>query len=447
MSALPRRRALLALGMVCGAGPLRAGPPPIDVRRFGVRGDGGKDEGAALRRALAALAPGEVLHFPPGRYVHGERLCITTPGVRLQGEGATLHALDPRDQAVLLQADGIRISGFTLTAVTDRRRDAPWESRIAAWRHDATAPLRDIHILGNRIVEHGPAGSAAANSSGSAAIYVDGVHGFLVQGNEVRRSLSDAIHITGGARDGQVLGNRVRESGDDMVGLVSYLGRRARADLPALAAALPELREQRLVRRVRVAGNDLAGNYWGRGISVVGGEDVVIEDNRVDATTHAAAIYLARENSYGTFGVRRVRVQGNHISRVQSTAPAYAALPWMRRGRRTGHAAVELVALLDAAEAAHAALVAALGVYEVEVLDNRIEDVATDGLRIGDHWAGSVHRHAAPVRQVRVQGNRFARIAGRPLRQRNAGDPLAAAHCAGNYLDGQPLRPDGCSPA
>lgn len=438
------RRAWLAAAATLWALPAQAA---LDVRAFGARGDSRHDDTAALQRALAALQPGQTLRFAPGTYRHATRLVVATPGVRLAGEGATLVATEPADQALLLQADGIEVAGFTLHAVTDRRRDAPWESRIAAWR-EGRVPLKDIRIVGNRIVEHGPPGSAGANSSGSAAIFVHRTHGFVVADNEVRRPLSDAIHVTGGSRDGQVLRNTVRESGDDMIAVVSYLrgSEPARANAAAVAATLDERRALRLVQRVLVADNDLAGNYWGRGISVVGGTDVSILRNRVDACTHAAAVYLAREANYGTFGVERVRVQDNRLTRVQTGSPAYSVLPPERRGRRTGHGAVELVAWLDDDEARLPALVQALGIRDVEVLDNTIAEVATAGVRVGDRW-GAAARPGAPVRRVRIAGNRFGQIGGEAVTRFNAADPEAAAACDDNRLDGQPLAPRGCAPA
>lgn len=438
------RRALLAALLPLSA---RAGTV-LNVRDFGALGDGLSDDTPALRRALDALAPGDVLRFAPGRYVHSERLAVRTPGVQLVGDGATLHATNPADQALLLQADGIEVRGFTMTALTDHRRGAPWESRIAAWRDARDRPdawpLRNIRIIENRIVEDGPPGSTRANSSSSAAIFVHGVHGFEITGNEVRRSLSDGIHVTGGARDGRIVRNRVRESGDDMIGIVSYLHGRSPVDAPTLARTLDGLRERRLVQRILVADNDLAGNYWGRGITVVGGEDVTIERNRIEATHHAAAVYLAREANYATFGVQRVLVRGNHIRQVQTTAPAYTVLSHGRRERRTGHAAIELVALLSDAQAEQPALVQALGIAAVEIVGNTIEDVATDGVRIGDNWQALTAPRGAPVRGVRVRDNAFARVCGQAVRRMNATDQHADVGCQGNRLDGQFLELPGC---
>jgi polygalacturonase len=421
----------------CPPAPADAAPPAeaLDVRRFGAVGDGRSDDTAALRRALAALTPGQWLVFPAGTYVHSARLTIETPRVTLHGHGATLHATNPADQALLIQADGVRVRGFTLTAITDRRRGAPWESRIAVWRDGrGLPPLTRIEIRDNRIVESGAPDTPRANSSSSAAIFVHNARHFVVERNLVRRSLSDAIHITGGSRHGRILGNTVRESGDDMVGVVSYLGSDVSTDAPITAAAWAALREEHLVRDILIADNDLSGQYWGRGVTVVGGQDVTIAANTIDATAHAAAVYLSRESSFNTFGVHNVRVQGNRISRVQTEAPAYSALPLLQRGRRTGHGAVELVV-----QGGLAAQGEALTVREVAIEGNQIDDTAAAAVRIG---AGSFGRAGSGVDRIVVRDNRLHRIGGTAIDARNDAITL---HCSNNTLDGKPATHARCA--
>lgn len=422
----------------CEAGPLPARPQArsagrlLDVRSFGTVGDGLADDTAALRRALAALRAGDTLRFPAGTYRHDTRLVIDTTDVTLEAQGATLHASNPADQALLIQANGVRVLGFRLTALTDHRRDAPWESRIAVWRHgEGLAPLTDIHIRDNLIVESGEPGSARANSSSSAAIFIHNARRFTVAGNTVRRSLADAIHITGGSSEGRVIGNTVRDSGDDMVAVVSY-------------------QTSGLVRDVLIASNDLRGAYWGRGITVVGGEAVTVRDNSVDATTHAAGIYIAREAGYRTHGVRNVRVEGNRITRVQSSAPTYSVLVSPRREARTGHAAIEVVTLLSTDESRLPAWREALSIQEVALLDNTLHKVATDGIRIGDRWGRNVGKDgfvAGRIDQLSVHGNLMHDVRGEAIAVLNAADPQLRLHCASNQLDSRPVSHRRCAAA
>ncbi len=438
--------------------------PPADhlnVRDFGAPGDGVGDDTSAIQRALQALKPGQWLVFPPGRYSHSSRLRVLQQGATLSGYGATLHATNPADQALLIQASGVRVQGFTLTAITDQRRDAPWQSRLAIWRDGVQqGPLTHIELRDNRIIESGAPGTPGANSSSSAAIFVHGVHGFLVAGNEVRRSLSDGIHVTGGSRHGRVVGNAVRESGDDMVAVVSYLVQGdAKSDPPErIAAELQQRRERDLVQDVLIADNDLAGQYWGRGISVVGGEKITITRNRIDATTHAAGVYVAREQGWGSFGVRQVVVAGNHISRVQTSRPAYTVLDAPQRWQRTGHGAVELVAHVFDDEVRWPVLRTALTVEQVGVWDNLIEDAATAGVRVGYGWgrpaypgwrgpglSSALRRYSgAAIRAVQLRDNCLLRVQSGGIEVLNVQDDRAQLLCTGNTLNGQPLFPPGC---
>lgn len=375
----------------CAPLPALAAAPKdaLSVADFGARGDDDEDDSVAIVRALAALKPGQWLRFPPGRYLHDRRLPIRTRGVVLDGRGATLHATNPADMALLVQADAVQILGFTLTARTDRRRTAPWESRIAVWRPASERKgdaLRGVVIRANRLLPSEDRPDGSPNSSSSAAIFISGVADFLVAANTVIRSLSDGIHVTGGAHDGRVIGNTVRETGDDMIAVVSYLGDGmwTRDQTRELADTLEMRRRDKLVRNVLIADNDVEGQYWGRGISVVGGERVTIRANRIANTPHAAAVYIHREQVYVTFGVRDVRIEGNLIERVQTDEAPYNPLPLPQRLRRTGHGAIEVGARVFADELAIPALREALTVERVSIIGNRISRVRGSAIRINE---------------------------------------------------------------
>lgn len=358
----------------------------VDVRTFGAMPDDGRDDTAAIQAALNALTPGQWLVFAAGTYQHNARLQVRTARVVLWSDGATLHATNPEDQAVVLGADGAAIYNFTLTAVTGDRLYAPWHARIAIFDSAARgAPLRDNVIQGNRIVHAGERGSATANSASSAGIYVEFADNFLVASNEVRRSLSDGIHITGGARNGRVIFNTVRETGDDLIGLVSYLGDGdwTTESAARLTGTLTSKRDRTLVREVLVAHNDVAGNYWGRGITVVGGADITVSDNRIAQTTIGAGILLARDASFVTWGLNNVLVQDNTISQVQTTAPAYTPLNWDTTLQRTGHGAVEVHSFVFNDERAFADLTEAVAVQNIRVARSTITEAWAAGVRVG----------------------------------------------------------------
>lgn len=358
----------------------------VDVRSYGAVPDDGRDDTAAIQAALNALAPGQWLVFPAGRYQHHARLLVQTARVVLWSEGATLHATNPDDQAVVLAADGAAIYNFTLTAVTGGRLYAPEHARIAIYdSRGRSTPLAGNVVQGNRIINAGAPGSDTANSASSAGIWVEFADNFSVAGNEVRRSLSDGIHITGGARNGRVIFNTVRETGDDLIGLVSYLasGDWTRETAASLTGRLAARRDRTLVRDVLVAHNDVAGNYWGRGITVVGGADITISDNRIARTAIGAGVLLARDASFVTWGVSNVLVLDNSISQVQTTAPAYTPAGWDNSAARTGHAAVELYAFVFDDEKSFADLAEATAVQNIKVTRTTITDAWAAGVRVG----------------------------------------------------------------
>jgi parallel beta-helix repeat protein len=298
----------------CGTLPALPSPPPgaLRVTDFGALPDDDLDDDAAIARALKALQPGGWLVFPPGRYRQAHSLLVTVPGATLWGPGATLQATDPRDHTLGLRADGVRLYGLTLTARPDQRRSEPAQARLSLYRdrsdnRDGTTPQRGNVVRGVTI-----------DGAGSVGILVHGAADFTVAGNTVRNTLADGIHVTGGSHHGRVLGNQVRDTGDDLVSIVSY------DDAPP-------------VRDVLVADNVVSGARWGRGLSIVGGEHLTLRGNTVSGVAHGAGILVAQEGNWHTHGVRDVRIEDNRLREIQTPAARVGVT-----APSTGHAAIEI---------------------------------------------------------------------------------------------------------
>lgn len=429
--------------------------PPAGARNvteFGVTPSDSADNTEAIQRALNALKPGEWLVFPPGRYLHSKSLHLKVPNTVIWGEGATLQATNPADEAVWLEADGASIYKFTLNAVTDKRRSAPWESRIAIFGGAKSARLLSNNVIrGNRVIEGGEPGSPLANSSGSAAIFVYHATNFLVAENTVSRSLSDGIHVTAGSSYGRVLDNKVSETGDDMIAVVSYV-----ADPGTSAAEIMANFDARkasgLNHHILIANNTVSGQYWGRGISVVGGEHVTIQGNSIDRTVHGAAIYLARETSYLTFGVRNILVRNNRITDVQTTTPRYAAGTVSPNAPKTGHGAIEIYSWVFTDEADSGPLKDALAVQNIRIESNTIERTRGDGVRIGtgagriwsytgrgkDKTSFTRNLTGGKVGLIGLSGNRMKAVGGQAIAINNVPTAELNIACDGNSVDDKP---------
>jgi Right handed beta helix region len=376
-------------------------------------------------------------------------LSVLQPGITLWGQGATLHATNPADQAIFLKADEGRVYGFTLTAVTEGRRTEPWTTRIAAFGlEDPDRYIRGIVVQGNRIVPAEEAsGTPLSHSASTAGILMLAVRDFTVAGNTVRRSLADGIHITGGSANGRVVANQVSQTGDDMIAVVSYLARDWQQQMTAQASWLSKHRESTLVRNVWVSGNTVSDAYWGRGISVVGGEAVTIAQNTISKVAMAAGILVAREDGYHTHGVNNVLVEGNQITDVQTLAPTY--LPsgpafsgllanLATNGGRTSHGAIEVHNLTSAAELSTPVQQGVLGMTAIAVRGNTVTRAYRDGVRYG---AGT---HAGAMSELSLVDNTVSGANNQAYENRLQDGSAVALACSGNLQQGVSTAPRGC---
>lgn len=432
------------------------------VTDFGAVRDDGRDDTAAIQRAMDATNSGETLVFPVGRYHISKALHVRKPGITLRGEsGAILHATNPDSMAILIEQDRTTVQGLTFTAITDRRRSAAQHSRIAVAAGNPDGSWRwvyDTVIRDNKILPSGDPGTPGANSASTAGILMLRADRFLIANNTISRTLSDGIHITNGSRNGRILKNIVRETGDDMIAVVSYAsnGNPAAHTASDLLADWSTRLDQRVNKNLLIAGNTVGGQYWGRGITVVGGRKVTIMRNTIDNVPIGAAILLAREANYETFGTRNVLVDGNTIRNVQNMAPTYDALGRYSPSQRTGHGAVEIHASQFADETANRMLREEFTVSEVLIRNNTIERSTVSAVRMGagfsrtlgttDASGNIIYRSfsSAPIPSPSIQIGRFNAVGLEPLSVQSSDLRTRGVHCSGNLRDGATYQPDVC---
>ncbi|MCA8302326.1 right-handed parallel beta-helix repeat-containing protein [Burkholderia seminalis] len=307
------------------------------------------DQADELQRALDRLQSGQRLVFMPGRYVVGRSLVVRQPHVVLSGFGAALIATAPDDQTIEMRGGDTTLVGFRIMGTGSARLATPESTKVEVTGHG-------VQVLDNVI-----------DGGASAGIFVFGGTDVAIVGNEVLSTLADGIHITHGARNVLVKGNLVRGTGDDMIAVVSYQG------------------DGVLSRNVLITGNSLEGNAWGRGITVVGGADVTIENNVVRNVQVSAGILVAQEDSFRTYGASGVLVENNEISDIQTAAVRTDPRPL------TQQAAIDVSTWSGS-------------VTRVAVIGNRVSRARFAGIRV---WGN--------VSQYRIADNRFSAIGGMPV--------------------------------
>lgn len=435
----------------CEAAPTVPALPAstINVQSFGAIPNDGIDDTDAIQRALNSLQPGQWLVFPAGQYEHNRALHLRVADVTLWGKGATLNATNPADQALMLKADRDRVFGFTMTATTDYRRTEAWAARLVIYGGEVPAGYVSGSVLqDNKIL---PAvtvtGTPRSNSSSSAGILVYAGRDFTVAGNTVTRSLADGIHMTGGSRNGRVLNNTVSETGDDMIAMVTYMPTTWRTSALANSTWIANYLSTANVKQVLVANNTVSGQYWGRGISVVGGDSITIKNNAVSNTTYAAGIMVAREEGYNTTGVNNVVVTGNTVSHVQTTSPVYvpsgtnftALNSTLSSGVTSGHGGIEVHSASLVGDVADVRLRPALTVTNVRIDKNTITDTRKDGIRVG------TYSYANTIAGITLSDNQLTSVGLLAVTGQFLEGSLPDVNCSGNTLTGSAVSSSICT--
>jgi hypothetical protein len=243
-------------------------------------GDAAQDDTAALQARFDRLQPGESVTLDRRTYLHGGVLRISVPGVRIDGNGATLHATNDETSAVQIMAAGVALANLTLSAAPTGQR---WLGRD---QHKLLIGANDVTVT-----------DVVITGSAAAGVFVSGAHNFQINGVHVRDTRADGIHVTGGSGDGRIGHPIVAGTGDDGVAVVSYSDDAAPC------------------RNIVIDSPVVNGTRWGRGTSVVGGENVSIRNLNV-VQTSGAGIYIAAEGGpqFYTRSVDDVDVSGGVVT-------------------------------------------------------------------------------------------------------------------------------------
>jgi hypothetical protein len=281
--------------------------PVVDLSQRGIA------VGADIREPLQAVfdgaktLPAPVLFLPPTEqdspYLRSGRVILAAPQVDVCGYGARIVATNALDLGLGLAADGIGLYGLTLeapaTAFTEWTEIWLAEAGRFVPQKFPAGDADSYRAWSSQIVVHGGRDLIVRDvtllGAGRAGIILHGASNALIDGACVFRPRSDGIHVVHGSENVTVRGNRVVESGDDCISVVTY----------------DRNKHPRTVRNVLIEGNLCHGSRT-RGLTVIGGDDVTISGNEVRDTL-SAGILLYPSPTYNTHSVRDVTVEGNRL--------------------------------------------------------------------------------------------------------------------------------------
>ena len=264
--------------------------------------NGNFNNSSAIASAIAsAKSRGLAVAIPTGVCAYGD--VIRLDGVKLvgNGDGSVLHALNWSRESIFMSGDGAEVRRVKLSGVKAPSRQSAWEATR-------------ITLFGakNFVID-----SVTIDGSAAAGIQTtDAANNGKITNNTIRDTLADSIHLTDRAGYITVENNRIENAGDDGIAVVSYRG------------------DGGMVHHITARNNIVLNNKWGRQMSVVGGSNVLYENNFLQGNLGAfACLYIAQENSYNTYGAHDVVAQRNTMKNCGGPSTGHGAVMVFSNGQ------------------------------------------------------------------------------------------------------------------
>lgn len=280
-------------------------PPVFNVMSYGAKANGTADDTIAINKAIAAAeAAGGSVYLPGTSKSYIYSSCLFFSGITLYGDGdkSLLQASDPHNSAVVLEGSSPALRHVKIISphsTTIGRQSTPQTAGVVMYQA-TNFTVDTVHIDTTASV-----GIMSFSSGGTA------IAPAVISNCTVANTLADGIHLTDGSCYITESNNTVTNSGDDMFAVVSYMS------------------DGSICHDITITGNSGSGQSAnGRGVSVVGGNNVSILNNTIQ-NVRAAGIYLQSElvrNSMGalvykTYGDDSITVKGNTLTNLATNVP------------------------------------------------------------------------------------------------------------------------------
>jgi hypothetical protein len=286
----------------------------FNVVKIDISPNGTSDNQTAYSGAVSASRGGTptLLVLPPSsthyRYSNTVTLSADT---YLVGYGATIEPLGLEDYAHIMGGNragvfGLRMLGASgaLSKWPERFEDnpsgEPSKDGVVS-KNNGGGVTNDAWVVASRRDDIIVMDNIAYGSLTGFVRVWGGASNHLYEGNVMRRSHSDSIHLTYNSTYMTARRNRIFDSGDDAISVVSY---------DKTSGAAPG--------NILVELNEVNGGR-ARGLTVVGGLDVLHQDNTVEYTNLAPFLYAAA-SSHNTHSVRAICRRNKILRGGQRTA-------------------------------------------------------------------------------------------------------------------------------
>jgi hypothetical protein len=262
---------------------------PIALSDFGAACDGQTDDTNVLKIALKFAASQKRPLEISGTAAYSDVLDLN--GAEIQG--GALYALNTARCAIVMRGFYPAVRDLRLTGVKPTARTSLNETnRIVA---DGAR----VFTIERVVID---------TCSGAGIMARGGAQSGKIAGCTISNTLADAIHLTDRCADIEVSGNRITNAGDDGIAVVSY----ANQGGP--------------VRSIQARRNIIRDNLGGRCMTVVGGQDVLYEDNEMSGNPGSAGLYIAQEDYWGTLACSAVTARHNTIVNCGKAAIGHYAV-------------------------------------------------------------------------------------------------------------------------